>query len=321
VIRLQSLVIEHFRGIREGRIDDLTDVNLLIGPNNCGKTSVLEAIARLAAAGSQRIASILNKSWDYWKEVRPGLSDELMWYGRDTKTPIHLSAKLRDSETDAGTIDLNISHTNDPQKPCDHEMRLDSALSDAQLDQFFSEVSVARPSDAFRIENERWLYLIGDRSDKGLLKALNSIFGLEAESVQMIGDQLVVLFEKVGMPLASYGDGTRAAVRTLIVLSSLRNTLLMLEEPETYQHPRSLARFADALCRLAQSRKVQLLISTHSIECVSWFLKAAKMAESDAAVFHLKLENGKQESHRLDPDAVETLTDTGVDVRFLDLYA
>lgn len=95
----------------------------------------------------------------------------------------------------------------------------------------------------------------------------------------------------------------------------------MLEEPECHQHPGSLERFAAALCRLAKAQEVQLTISTHSAECVRSFLKGAKAADSEAAVFHLTLNDGKQDARRLDPEAVETLTNTGVDVRFLDLYA
>ena len=106
-----------------------------------------------------------------------------------------------------------------------------------------------------------------------------------------------------------------------MVLTMMKGTLLMLEEPECHQHPGSLERFSTALCRLAKAQEVQLIISTHSSDCVRSFLQAAKTAQSDAAVFHLTLENGKQDARRLDPEAVETLTSTGVDVRFLDLYA
>ncbi len=41
---IEKLVIHRFRGIREGVIDDLGKVNLLIGPNNSGKTSILEML-------------------------------------------------------------------------------------------------------------------------------------------------------------------------------------------------------------------------------------------------------------------------------------
>jgi predicted ATP-dependent endonuclease of OLD family len=96
---------------------------------------------------------------------------------------------------------------------------------------------------------------------------------------------------------------------------------MMLEEPECHQHPGSLERFAAALCKLAKTLDVQIIVSTHSGECVRSFLKAARDAQSEGAVFHLTLTDGKQEARRLDPEAVESLTATGVDVRFLDLYA
>jgi len=163
---------------------------------------------------------------------------------------------------------------------------------------------------------------LSDRRDRLLTETLNEVFGLDAESFQLLpANHLMVLFQRYGLPLDLQGDGTRAAMRTLMTLAMLKSTLLMLEEPECHQHPGSLERFASALCRLAKARAVQLIVSTHSAECVRSFLKAASAAHSDAAVFHLTLDDGKQDARRLDPEAVEALTDTGVDVRFLDLYA
>ena len=133
-------------------------------------------------------------------------------------------------------------------------------------------------------------------------------------------NQLVVLFDEYSLPLDSQGDGTRAALRTLIVLAMMQDSLLMLEEPECHQHPGSLERFSLALCRLAKAQRVQLIVSTHSVECARAFMSGAATAGSEAAIFHLTLEEGRQDARRLSPEAVETLTSTGVDVRFLDLY-
>lgn len=41
---IERLVIHRFRGIREGVLDDLGKFNLLIGPNNSGKTAILEML-------------------------------------------------------------------------------------------------------------------------------------------------------------------------------------------------------------------------------------------------------------------------------------
>jgi hypothetical protein len=190
--------------------------------------------------------------------------------------------------------------------------------------QFFSTITVLRPLDAFnqQIEQRFWPGLLSNRRDKALTATLNEVFALEAESFQLLpNNQLMVLFDDYSLPLDSQGDGTRTALRIMMVLTMMKGTLLMLEEPECYQHPGALERFSTALCKLAKAQEVQLIVSTHSSDCVRFFLQAAKTAQSDAAVFHLTLENGKQDARRLDPEAVETLTATGVDVRFLDLYA
>ena len=48
---LRQLHIEHFRALRDFTMTGLNRVNLLVGTNNCGKTSVLEAIEVLSSPG------------------------------------------------------------------------------------------------------------------------------------------------------------------------------------------------------------------------------------------------------------------------------
>lgn len=46
---IESLKINLFRGIENLEIEDLGAVNIIVGDNNAGKTSVLEAIQFLCA--------------------------------------------------------------------------------------------------------------------------------------------------------------------------------------------------------------------------------------------------------------------------------
>jgi hypothetical protein len=52
--------IENFRGLSHLAIEDLGRINLLVGPNNSGKTSVLEALWLLQAPGSPSLTSNLS---------------------------------------------------------------------------------------------------------------------------------------------------------------------------------------------------------------------------------------------------------------------
>lgn len=49
---ISSVQIEGYRGLKRFEMDDLGRINLLVGTNNSGKTSVLEAIHLLFSAGS-----------------------------------------------------------------------------------------------------------------------------------------------------------------------------------------------------------------------------------------------------------------------------
>ena len=51
---LDSLEIRNFRGLKELRIEKLGRVNLIVGKNNVGKTSVLEALRLYAQPASLR---------------------------------------------------------------------------------------------------------------------------------------------------------------------------------------------------------------------------------------------------------------------------
>ena len=46
-IHIENLKIEQFRGIRQLSVPHLNHINLIVGDNNCGKTSFLEALLLL----------------------------------------------------------------------------------------------------------------------------------------------------------------------------------------------------------------------------------------------------------------------------------
>ncbi len=65
---MQWIDIEAFRGLRSLKLDNLGRVNLLMGPNNSGKTSVLEAVSIVSMPNQRmgwRRAAGLRTSWPF----------------------------------------------------------------------------------------------------------------------------------------------------------------------------------------------------------------------------------------------------------------
>ncbi len=54
---LSHVEVENFRGFERFRLAELSRVNLLVGENNCGKSSLLEAVQFLASGGAMRVLS------------------------------------------------------------------------------------------------------------------------------------------------------------------------------------------------------------------------------------------------------------------------
>ena len=52
---MRTLKLENYRGFEEYELRKLAKVNLLVGPNNCGKTSVLEAVQLLVSGGDPNV--------------------------------------------------------------------------------------------------------------------------------------------------------------------------------------------------------------------------------------------------------------------------
>lgn len=64
---IKRLVVHRFRGIRQGVLDDLGKINLLIGPNNSGKTAILEMLYLAGVAGRECEVLIPDVEPSAWK--------------------------------------------------------------------------------------------------------------------------------------------------------------------------------------------------------------------------------------------------------------
>ena len=72
---LESIELHSYRGFESYRLADLACVNLVVGKNNCGKTSILEAVELLVSGG--RVSALRESA------VRRGEFDENVSYGVD----------------------------------------------------------------------------------------------------------------------------------------------------------------------------------------------------------------------------------------------
>lgn len=80
-LHIKNLVIENFRGIKKAEIKNFTNLNIFVGENNCGKTSILEALWVFAGMGKATLGFHINgfRSIVNFKDL------DLLFYNQDLK--------------------------------------------------------------------------------------------------------------------------------------------------------------------------------------------------------------------------------------------
>ncbi len=105
---------------------------------------------------------------------------------------------------------------------------------------------------------------------------------------------LYIVGEKYSLPYYVMGDGFKNTLVYLMLLSSIHNTILLLEEPELHQHPSLLELVATAVVTSSIKSKNQIFISTHSLEFTDMIIKELESynALNKLNVYRFNLENG-----------------------------
>ena len=367
---INSLSIRNFRGIKEGKIEGLGQVNIFIGKNNSGKSTLLDLLCFIKAPLKTRnelgefvLESLLQRRvkrdvsaeieffHDYLPENEIDITAEfndgfqlhfkaihqnqrvvytlLSPFSADVLATFSMTAK------DFPSIQTNRSSG----KPSDSLLFLFQAYSgtsasDALATYVKSETSqvhfgfvseiVLIDADFVRkiekIEDVYWADILKRRVDKKLRKILNETYDLSIESFSFASyrdrrSKIFTLLPEISMHIDDYGDGFRYAFSILTIASRAKNTALLLEEPEVHQHEGALRPLFEALKKLSTNNKLQIFISTHSLDVIKIWTQLTK----DVKIFHLKLNaDGKLDVRSIEGTDAKLMMDLGASPLRLD---
>ena len=112
-----SIEISGFRSLERVRLEGLSRVNLLVGLNNSGKTSVLESIGLLHSAGDYRVLRSLLETRGEWRpdEHHSRVYDIAQMFSfRDLSRRIRVSGQRSGSRSQLGTVTAELSVRMEP---------------------------------------------------------------------------------------------------------------------------------------------------------------------------------------------------------------
>ena len=307
---LSQLTITRYRNLRGLTFERLGRINLLVGANNSGKTSALEALSLLIHQSDPR--EVLNA---LRRRARWDVGSDPEWLAQELPTQAEVSAQFGGVSPHEGQVTLEFSTT--PTHPMDDrlssygELTIQARFGD-QTQHSQLSLRVGQPLRMSGKGSLRWIcptavsspFSLADaetlqRANEDALK-----LGVKDRIVQFVRDNLdpqlknieltkdhrftVTHAERAPSPdLSSFGDGLQRAFQIGLLFASAAGGVLLIDELENALHTSLLIDFTKLIQKLAVEFNVQVFITTHSKETVDAFLFNEYRAE-DVVVYRIE---------------------------------
>jgi hypothetical protein len=342
---ITSIRIQGLRGIRDGQIDGLAPLTMIVGPNGCGKSTVLEALG-VACAGTSPSAAfeaLATREWlgtagmKYWFDEK-GADVDATFEPNTVSGAEQSPSRVRLHRTQQHPNDLvvnqlqtdgailNVHFCTVDEDGCltgrGHVFpgRLPFAMQGNFVDRpagasarfHGGHFSSALRSALTAIKLSSWY----DDWFKYLQELRPNVTSIESIAV---GDRDEPhLFEgkpRIGYPLAYAGDGFRRALLLAGAFARAKGGVAAIDEPEVFAHPGMFGAIA-SLMRLAVHDGTQVVFATHSLEFIATALRVFEDEPEKVAVIGLRMEAGVLDPVVIEgPDAKRRVLELGHDVR------
>jgi len=341
---LEQLTIAAYRGISGLRLDNMRPLNLVVGANNSGKSSILEAISLLLRAPDpgQWVQVARQRDLDVpvedaiWSAFPGGAAINLE-NGPQQSKPIELRGKLGDPEDrlvkarcvaserwgDSSETELVISVELkvDAEQPTILEFRRFGSTQWGRGRAFkvFTVTSGAHRSTRSFVEH---LSHVVEGGRKSLAIELACVFDPDIKDldiVELAGRRSVRVTHRTRgvVDLSSFGDGLRHSVLFSLMLARAESGVLLIDEIDVGIHPSAMRAVLAKLCSAADEVDSQVVMTTHSLEAIDALLAAVagRNAADALAAYWVQRRDGEHEVRRYDFERLERMRAGGLDIR------
>ena len=316
------------RGIRHGLVDGLSRLDVLVGPNGCGKSTVLDAmLIGLSDEAREAVARTIRRRAELVSNQAPRYSPEWLVHGGavDTEAEILLgfegdADRLRPTTLAYGNGSV-VVRSNAETGPVSNF----AAGANLRGDRGRLRAPPIELIDPLEDATTPLAEVYSNAARRGRASFANRVLGdliRGFEKLEILSEHGVpILYMHVDgapVPVSLAGEGVVALVRTTLELAACADHgTALLEEPEIHQHPRSLRLMSEGITA-AVKRGVQVVLTTHSLELIELLLASAAEAGvlDQASVHVVRLRGGELTAARLPGDSARfQISEIGEDLR------
>jgi ABC-type branched-subunit amino acid transport system ATPase component len=324
-VTLKQLSLVAYRGISHLTLADLGSISLIVGDNDVGKSSVLEAaglvlrpLDRDRWVSASRHVDVEALTADGLRRVFPSVPRfaDLCVEGVTTVGLRTVTARWPVME-DGHVARLEVGVDGTP------DVALEFPASSATVHDA-SSIRVAHVTSTTHYSTRAMADDLSAMTAAERALASQVLHGLEPEIQNIVAFEAggrrcayVSYAERGVVDLGSLGDGARRSVALAVALVRASGGVLLVDDIALGFHHSSLrGRFAELL-RSAADSSVQVLATTHDLEAVDALLCATEDAGVDGSLglYWLRCMANQHRVRRYDADRVRRLREEGLDVR------
>jgi len=358
---LPSLSITGFRGFSKLRVDPLTRVNLFVGTNNAGKTSILEAAELLAvgsAVGFLRSPARRGERILTTREERRSVNDiewdvSHLFHGHDLRIggSFRVSADP-DYWVQCDVIEQSAREIEDQQRqllPLEPDEVVPALLFKSHSEERVLRISpFGGISDFLRLRgisstleassrvnflgteangplqlSQLWDAIVLTPEEQGIVSALQ-IVEPTIERIAFAGEPnrssrsifLKLTGTRQRLPLGSTGDGLKRLLALALHLFSAQGGYLLVDEIDTGLHYTVMVDMWKLVIETAKRLDIQVLATTHSLDCVRALARLRnRYPELAAEVTLHRVEKNASSTVVYDTDEIVIAADGHIEVR------
>ncbi|MET3177848.1 UNVERIFIED_ORG: ABC-type transport system involved in cytochrome c biogenesis ATPase subunit [Variovorax guangxiensis] len=312
-MRVTSLELHNFRSFQRSGVIDIGQINVLIGANNSGKSSILKALHLMQASAPSAFADVrIGANSNGSSAIAIGLvgANSSVWGGSNDGAS-RLDISITASNRNAGGMSLSLNSSTVPPLPNQEPKHF--------IVPYFSKRKTAAYVEDVRDQHTRQVHgdlsflaaklaRLGNSSfpeNRIYAEACQKILGFVVTAVPSEAGQRpgIYLPDRETLYIDQLGEGVPNIVGLLADLTLARGKLFLIEEPENDLHPQALKALLDLI--LESSIDNQFVVSTHS-NIVVRYLASAK----NSVLFNVKTLEGS-----MPPSAIIEKVEPGVEAR------
>lgn len=296
---IDSIEISRLRGIRHGKIDGFSRVNLFFGKNNCGKSTLLEALFLVCGQSNPLLPESINSMRAY---NRISASDiKYFFYRMESDEEIEISTSgSQNRRLSIGSfrevVPDVVNASTFASQSYGFRMRYSTVdgeyTSEVMYDLGQSNKIEPKPRvDRRYVEELRCMYLSPRYDSSVSMQGLQNIYINKDET--FLADALRVIepnaknpifmdsimYVDAGLPqripINLMGDGIRKIVSFLTSIYECRGGVVLIDELSNGFHYSVMKPMWDIVIRAAIKNDVQIFATTHDIDSIKGFRDAA----------------------------------------------